>query len=99
MPTLSREQAGAAIWERLFQSAEPALAAEAARAILTLDFPASDEARVQELAAKARAGGLTQAEQHEANAYAEIGSLVSMLRAQARSALKKAASTTAVSGV
>jgi hypothetical protein len=99
MPNLTREQAGAAIWERLFQSVEPELTAEAARAILALDFPSSDKARVKELAAKARAGELTPAEQNEADAYAEIGSLVAMLRAHARSALKKAVSTTAGSRV
>jgi hypothetical protein len=93
MPTTTREQAGAAIWERLFQSVEPRLAADAARAILKIDFPPADKARVKDLAAKARAGKLTQVEQNEADAYAEIGSLVSMLRSQARSALKKAVST------
>ena len=93
MPTLTREQAGAAIWERLFESVEPALAAEAARAVLALDFPPADKVRVKDLAAKARAGELTQSEQNEADAYAEIGSLVSTLRSQARSALKKAVST------
>jgi hypothetical protein len=93
MPTLTREQAGAAIWERLFESVEPALSAEAARAILAFEFPTADKARVKDLAGKARAGKLTQSEQNEADAYAEIGSLVSMLRSQARSALKKAVST------
>ncbi len=93
MPVLTREQAGVAIWERVFATVEPKMAAEAARAILALEFAPEDKARAKELAAKARAGKLTPSEQNEAAAYAEIGSLVSMLRARARAALRKAVST------
>jgi len=94
MPKSTREKAGAAIWERLFQSVKPALAAEAARAILAIDFAPEDKARAKELAAKARAGELTPVEEGEAEAYAEIGSIVSMIRSQARSALKRGRSAT-----
>jgi NAD-dependent DNA ligase len=92
MPSMIREQTAAGLWERLFESVEPSVSAEAARAILALDFPAADKTRVKKLAAKARAGTLSKAEQEEVEAYGEIGSMVSMIKSCARSALKKVGS-------
>src|SRR5205823_1079218 len=48
MSPKTREYAGAAIWERVFRSTEPTVAAEAARAILALDFSPEDKARAKE---------------------------------------------------
>lgn len=90
MPATSREHIGAAIWARLFQSIQPALSAEAARALLALDFPPEDKARLRELSAKARAGELTDLEQAELETYGQLGSIVSILKSKARVALRNA---------
>jgi hypothetical protein len=90
MPKAEVERAQAAIWTRIFQSVEPALAAEVARAILALDFPPEDKARLRALAAKARAGELTDLEQAELDTYGQLGSVVSILKSKARVALRTA---------
>ena len=92
MPKADVARAQAAIWTRLFQSVEPALAAEVARAILALDFPPEDKAHLRILAAKARAGELTELEQAELDTYGQLGSIVSILKSKARVALRKATS-------
>jgi hypothetical protein len=47
---------------------------------------------MHELAAKAREGTLTPAEQHEAESYERIGHLVALWRSKARKSLKTASS-------
>jgi len=89
LPKADVERAQAAIWTRLFQSLEPALAAEVARAILALDFPPKDKAHLRALAAKARAGALTELEQAELDTYGQLGSIVSILKSKARMALRE----------
>ncbi|HTK77092.1 MAG TPA: hypothetical protein VL371_17635 [Gemmataceae bacterium] len=89
LPKADVERAQAAIWTRLFQSLEPALAAEVARAILVLDFPPKDKAHLRALAAKARAGALTELEQAELDTYGQLGSIVSILKSKARMALRE----------
>jgi hypothetical protein len=85
------EQTGAAIWERLFASIDPALSTDAARAILALKFSAEDQARAHELAAKASEGDLSAAEREQAEAYGEAGSVLSILKSKARQALTRSA--------
>src|SRR5882724_3690424 len=87
-PKAEVERAQAAIWSRLFQSVEPMLAAEVARAILALEFPPEDKALLRALAAKARAGELTELEQAELDTYGQLGSIVSVLKSKARVALR-----------
>lgn len=91
MQTANQLRVGAAIWRRLFDSLEPALSAEAARAILAIKFPQKDIARAQKLAAKARAGELTPDERFEVETYGELDCILGILQSKARMALRKAA--------
>lgn len=90
MSRLQVEATDDAILNRVLKPEQPALPAEAARAILLLDFPAADKGRMKALAAKARAGTLTSAEQGEIDAYGRVGSVLSILRSKARLSLKAA---------
>lgn len=60
-----------------------------ARALLKLTFPESDHQRMQDLAAKARAGTLTPMEDQEADTYEQLGCLLDILHSKARSALDR----------
>jgi len=83
----------AAILSRLIEPEVENLPPEVARYLLNLDFCQSDRDRMHELAAKAREGILTPAEQHEAESYERIGHLVALLRSKARKSLKTASSS------
>lgn len=65
MQTTHATTTESAIWGRLLEPAGTALSAEAAQAILKIDFPQSDRDRMHELAEKARKGTLTPKEQAE----------------------------------
>src|SRR5438874_4557519 len=78
----------AAILGRLTAPDRSALPPEAAQAILALELSQADKVRVDELAAKARAGALTPAEQAEVEAYSRVGSVIGVLKAQAHRSLK-----------
>ncbi len=54
-----------AIWSRLLEPAGKVLSLQAARSILRIQFALEDKDRMHELAAKAREGTLTPAEQEE----------------------------------
>ena len=58
--------AAVAIWDRVMHFDE-SLSPTAARALLKLRFPPQDVARMQDLAAKARRGELTESEDLEMN--------------------------------
>jgi hypothetical protein len=68
-----------------------ALSVAAARTILHLEFPAEDKERMHELAAKARDGSLTAAEQEEIRNYERVGNLLALMKSKARQRLKSAA--------
>jgi uncharacterized protein YnzC (UPF0291/DUF896 family) len=53
-----------------------------------MKLPSSDEARVNELSAKAREGSLTEAETQELDSYLHIGSLLAVMQSKARRLLK-----------
>jgi hypothetical protein len=78
----------AAILSRLVVPTRPSLSPAAAEGLLALGFDQVDKDRMHELAAKARAGTLTPAEQAEVEAYSRIGSLLGILHSKARRALK-----------
>jgi hypothetical protein len=82
----------AAILSRLIEPEVENLPAEVARYLLSLDFCQSDRDRMHELAAKAREGTLTPAEQYEAESYERIGHLVALWRSKVRKSLKTASS-------
>ena len=81
-----------AILNRLIEPEVENLPPEVARYLLSLDFCRGDRDRIQELAAKAREGTLTPAEQHEAESYERIGHLLALLRSKARKSLNTASS-------
>ena len=75
------------IFDRLIDPSNPTLSADAARAILDLDYPPQDHARVAELAAKSNEGNLTEQERDELESYVFVGDLLSMLKSKARISL------------
>ncbi|HEX7359086.1 MAG TPA: hypothetical protein VF283_01205 [Bryobacteraceae bacterium] len=78
----------AAILARIIQTDERELTPEAARYLLSMKLPASDEERVDELSAKARSGSLTQTETQELDSYLHIGFLLGVMQLKARSLLQ-----------
>jgi hypothetical protein len=79
-----------AIWSRLFQPAGKVLSLEAARSILRIQFPQEDKDRMHQLAAKAREGTLTPAEQDDIRSYERVGNLLALMKSKARQRLIKA---------
>jgi hypothetical protein len=73
-----------AMLARILQADEQELTLEAARYWLSVKIPASDQDRVDELSAKARAGSLTEAETQELDNYLHIGFLLGTMQAKAR---------------
>lgn len=88
--THSTRATEAAIWSRLLQPGGKSLSLEAARSLLRLDFPPDDKDRMHELAAKARDGALTAAEQEEIRSYERAGNLLALMKSKVRQRLKKA---------
>lgn len=80
---------GVAILDRLIQPDEATLTPGVARTLLSLKFQKSDERRMNQLAAKARKGTLTEKERMEAEQYNLISHMVALLQAKARGALKR----------
>src|SRR5712691_8722438 len=77
-----------AIWSRLLQPGKPTFSPDVARAVLALDFPPEEKARLRELAAKAREGTLTPEEQEQIDSYGRVGSVLSILKSKARVSLR-----------
>jgi hypothetical protein len=61
----------------------------AARALLTVGFSERDQARMDNLSAKARAGALTPQEQVLLDTFERLGCLIDILHSKARQALKR----------
>lgn len=76
-----------AILTRVIAPSERTLSESAARAILELEFPESDIARMNDLAAKNSQEMATPAEVAELEDYSRVGGLVNLLRAKARRSL------------
>ncbi len=76
-----------AILRRIVDPEQPFLSPEAARAIMRLDFSASDRARMNALAAKNRAGKLTAGDEQELNNYIRVGQTLGILQSKARRSL------------
>jgi hypothetical protein len=62
---------------------------------LTVRVPPSDQQRVDELSAKARAGTLTQDEDDELEGHLEVNDFLSIMQSKARMSLRVAPPTTA----
>jgi len=78
----------AAILARIIRDDDQPLTPDAARYLLSMRLPASDEDRVNELLEKAQAGSLTEAETQELDSYLHIGFLLGVLQAKARGRLE-----------
>ena len=81
----------AAILGRIIQLDEHALTPDAARYLLSMRLPSSDEDRVNELSEKARAGSLTESDAQELDGYLHVGSLLAVVQSKARLLLKQQA--------
>jgi hypothetical protein len=89
---ISPVDSDAAILTRLIEPEVENLPPGVARYLLSLDFCQRDRDRMHELAAKARDGTLTPAEQHEAESYERVGHLVALWRSKARKSIKTSSS-------
>ncbi len=69
---------------RILQADEQELTLDATRYWLSVKLPVSDQDRVDELSAKARAGSLTEAETQELDNYLHVGFLLATMQAKAR---------------
>ena len=78
----------ASILARIIQSEERELTPEVARYLLSMKLPSSDEARVEELSAKARSGSLTDSETQELDSYLHVGFLLGVMQSRARRLLQ-----------
>src|SRR5260370_26642677 len=90
MQTGQTEKTESAIWNRLLQPVGRTLSVAAARALLQLEFSQEDKARARELAAKARDGSLTAAENEETREYERAADLLALMKSKARLRLKTA---------
>jgi hypothetical protein len=78
----------AAILTRLAGPDVPKLSPAAAEGLLSLVFSQTDKDRMNELAAKARAGMLSDDDQAEVEAYSRVNSLLGILHSKARRSLE-----------
>ena len=90
MPLTTAETSEMAILRRIVDPEQPFFSAEAARAILRLDFNADDRTRMNQLAAKNRAGKLTSTEEQELDSYIRVGQMLGILQSKARRSLRAA---------
>lgn len=90
MPSTMPETSEMAILRRIVDPGQPFLSAEAAQAILRLDFHADDLMRMNQLAQKNRAGQLTAPEEQELNGYIRVGQILGILQSKARRSLSVA---------
>jgi len=84
MRTIQTQCTESAIWNRLFEPAGEALSLNAARSILRLEFSREDKDRMHALAAKAREGTLSAAEQKDIGNYERVGNLLALMKSKAR---------------
>ena len=77
------------VWERTVRPDEADLPPGAAEYFLGLRFEETDRIRMDLLAAKAREGSLTPAEQSEMNNYMNLGWFLDLMRSKARSSLAR----------
>ena len=77
----------AEVWERTIQPSHADLTPDAARYFLQLHFDATDLARMNELAATARTGSLTQEQETELENYMQLGWFLDLMKSKARLSL------------
>jgi hypothetical protein len=79
----------AAILSRVIRPESGTWSRQAAESILEFDFPPADVRRMNALAAKARQGALSAAEEAELENYRDVGRLLELLQSKARLSLKR----------
>lgn len=62
---------------------------DAARYFLSLDFSDTDQSRIDQLSAKARAGSLLPSERDELDDYSRLGDFLAILQSKSQQSLKK----------
>ena len=77
----------AEVWERMIKPGQADLPHEAARYFLKLQFAEADRARMNGLAAKARAGALLPEEESELANYMQLGWFIDLIKSKARLSL------------
>ena len=77
----------AEVWERTVQPSLADLPPDAARYFLKLQFAPADQARMNELAAKARGGDLSSEEETELASYMQLGWFLDLVKSKARLSL------------
>ncbi len=87
-PTVANSEA--AILSRTIRPEQGDLSADAAKSLLSLSLPDSDQRRAQDLSAKASDGVLTQPEELELDNYRAVGRLLELMKSKARLSLQKA---------
>jgi hypothetical protein len=90
MSSIATTDRGIEILTRTIKPTEGNLSIEAARSILSFRLAPADWERVNELAAKARAGTLTVEERAELDEYERITCLLELMQSKARLSLKQA---------
>jgi hypothetical protein len=88
-PARNKTTSEAAIFARLWETANGNLPRTLARHILKLGFPAQDKARMHELAIKNQEGRLSPKELEELDCYVKAGDLLALLQAKARRTLRR----------
>jgi hypothetical protein len=78
-----------AILRRVVGASRRKLSRDAAKAILKLGFSAKDRRRINVLAAKNRAGLLSETQEREFSSYIRVGQTLGILHSNARQALRK----------
>jgi len=78
-----------AILSRLIRPDRHGFSASAARAMLEIDFEASDRERMNELAEKAQSGTLAPQEKAAIDNYERVGHFLDLIHAKARLSLRK----------
>ena len=76
------------LWERVIEPSWDELSPEGVNAILRLRFRQGDVDRMNELAALARDGELTEAQRQELETYNHIGHALAIMQSKARISLR-----------
>jgi len=84
------------ILSRVVGPQNPSFTPEVARSILELRFSDSDVDRMNELAAKAREGTLSDDEKSELHGYLFVGAMVDLMHSKARCTLRRSAGNSGV---
>lgn len=89
---MNPRNSGAAILKRVIEPEVDDMPAETAHYLLGLDFKEADLKRMDELAARARAGTLDAEERAELENFEHVGHLLALLQSKARRSLSRVAS-------